>query len=115
MLIKIFLIPFIATFFTSGSSKHNNVLSNCKTTVIGTAVVIKNDAAVRTDDNQLYYLDGIYNWDDEYINKRVKVTGKLVVKIYNPKKRSHPVITATPQHRLGRWKIIKKPKWSLVQ
>lgn len=87
-----------------------------KITVLGTAVVIKNDAAVRTDNNDVYFLDGIFDWDEKYNGKRIKVTGKLIIKNYTLKRRDlSDSITVLPQRQLGVWKIIKKPKWSLIE
>lgn len=70
---------------------------------------------MRTDDSLLYYLDGIYYWEDEYLGKRVKVNGKLFIKEYHEKKNNTPEITAIPQRHYSSRKIIKKPKWSLVE
>ncbi len=115
MLIKIGLILTLLPFFSVDLNKCNNNPNERRITVIGTAIVIKNDAVVRTDDSLLYYLDGIYYWDDEYLGKRVKVTGKLFIKEYHEKKKTNTEITAIGQHDYGTRKVIKKPKWSLVE
>lgn len=114
MLIKIYVISLL-TFFSVDLNKSNNNPNGHKITVIGTAIVIKHDAAVLTDDGHRYYLDGIDDWADEYLGKKVKVTGRLVIKEYHFQMSKNPKITAIPQQRLGTWKIIKKPKWSLVE
>ncbi len=115
MAIKIFLILMLLPSFSVDLKKCNNNPNERRITVIGTAIVIKNDAAVRTDDSILYYLDGIYDWNDEFLGKRVKATGKLFIKEYHEKKNADPEITAIPQRHYGSRKIIKKPKWSLVK
>ncbi len=84
-----------------------------KITVVGTAIVIKNQAAVRTDDNLLYYLDGIWDWDVKYKGKRVKVTG--IIKEFPPVKSKDPRIKMIPQPRLRDGVLIKKTKWRLVE
>src|SRR5688572_9388771 len=113
MLIKIYLISMLLTFFSEDLNKCNNN-SERKITVIGTAIDIKNSAVVRTDDSLLYYLDDIYYWHDEYLGKRVKVTGKLFIKEYQEEKNTNPKITTIPQRHYGHRKFIKNPKWSLV-
>ena len=105
----------LLAFFSVDLNKCNNNPSENRITVVGTAIVMKNDAAVRTDENHLYYLDGIDDWGDKYRGKRVKVTGKLVIKKYDIEKITDSIITITPQQRLGIWRIIEKPKWSLVK
>ncbi len=96
-------------------NKCNNNPSATKITVIGTAVELKQGAAVRTDENIIYDLDGVYSWDDEYLGKRVKVTGRLVFMEYHEKKNPNPEITAIPGQRYGKWRVIKRPKWNLVE
>jgi len=115
MLIKTFYISSILTLLSFDLKKCCHCVIEKRITVIGTAIVLKNDAAVRTDNNLLYYLDGINDWDKEYLGKKVMVTGKLIVKKYHFHKSSNPEITAIPQQRLGTWNIIKKAKWSLVE
>lgn len=113
MTIKILFIsmwlPLIAVD-SATNNKHQH-----RVTVVGTALVIKNYAAVRTDDSVLYYLDGIYEWEKSYLGKRVKVTGKLSLKEYREQQNIDPSITAIPQRDYGTQKIIKKPRWRLVE
>ncbi len=91
---------------------HNR--DSTKVTVIGTAIVIKNQAAVLTDDSLLYYLDGIGNWDVKYKGKRVKVTGRLVTLNDPVLKHPDPDITISLQPRLRDGMIIKMIKVRLV-
>jgi hypothetical protein len=117
MLLKVYFISLLASFFSFDLSNGNNCSTKRKITVMGTAIVIKNDAAVRADDGSVYFLDGIFEWEEKYFGKRVKVSGKLVIVEYPIKRRptTNDSITMTPQRRLGTWKIIKKPKWGLVE
>jgi uncharacterized membrane protein YcgQ (UPF0703/DUF1980 family) len=115
MITKIYSISILLTFFSVDLNKCSDNPNKHRITVVGTAIVIKNDAVVRTDDSLLYYLDGIYYWDDEYLGKRVKVTGKLFIQKYHEKKNTNTEITAIGQQDYGTRKLIKKPKWSLVE
>ena len=116
MLTKIYSISLLLTLFSGDLNKCNNNPNNRRITVVGTAIVIKHHAAVRTDDSLLYYLDGIWDWDVKYKGKRVKVTGKLVTKEYPPIGKSpYPEITARPVPRLRDGIILKKAKWRLVE
>jgi len=85
-----------------------------KITVVGTAIVIKHHAAVRTDDSLLYYLDGIWDWDLKYKGKRVKVTG-IIKEFPSTVKSNNPRINITPQPRLRDGILIKKTKCRLVE
>lgn len=115
MFLKICLIQVLAILFSFDLSKCNDN-SPKRITVTGRAIQLKHDAAIRTDDSLIYYLNGIDDWEDKFIGKRVRVTGKLVVKNYDTLiMNSNPKITAIPQQRRGVWKIIEKPKWKLVE
>ena len=105
MVIRICLISTMFIFFTAVSNKHEGNFNQKRITVIGKAVVMKHYAAVRTDDSVFYFLEGKDDWDDKHLGKRVKVSGRLYIK----------VITAIPQQRYGAWKMLKKPRWSLVE
>ncbi|MBK8141428.1 MAG: hypothetical protein IPK57_10700 [Chitinophagaceae bacterium] len=46
----------------------------------------------------------------------MKVSGRLYIKEWHDAKKSeNPEITAIPQQRYGAWKMLKKPRWSLVE
>lgn len=96
----------MVSFLSSNSENCNN-----RITVIGIAVDDKNIAVVLTDDKGGYFLDGLDQWDEVYLGKKVKVTGKLVIKTHE--KQSTP--ERSVQERVGTMKILKKPKWSLVE
>ena len=105
----------LLTLFSVDLNKCSNNPDTTKITVVGTAIVNKHQAAVRTDDSLLYYLDGIDDWDVKYKGKRVKVTGKLLTLGPPVTKSPDPRITAPPQPRLRDGIILKKAKWRLVE
>ncbi len=111
MLAKLYLISMVAAFFSADLDTYNK---KGRITVVGKAIEVKHDAMVQTDDGRRYSLDGVYEWGDEYYGKRVKVTGKLIIKQY-PRESITDSISMIPQQRIGTWRIIKKPKWSLVE
>lgn len=98
-------------------SKCSDYGDSTKITIVGIAMVIKNQASVQTDDSVFYYLDGIDDWDVKYLGKRIKVTGRLLKKFMPSIKGSYPENTVARQPRLGAstGRIITKAKWKLVK
>ena len=105
----------VHSLFSINLNQCSNNPDTTKITVVGTAIVNKHQAAVRTDDSLLYYLDGIDDWDVKYKGKRVKVTGKLFTLGPPVTKSPNPEITARPVPRLRDGIYIKKAKWRLVK
>lgn len=114
MAIKYFILM-VHSLFSINLNQCSNNLGTTKITVVGTAIVNKHQAAVRTDDSRLYYLDGIDDWDVKYKGKRVKVTGKELKLAPPVTKSPNPRITAFVQPRLRDGIILKKAKWRLVK
>ncbi|HTD41343.1 MAG TPA: hypothetical protein VK671_12030 [Mucilaginibacter sp.] len=81
---------------------------NKKIVVIGKALNCKAGAAVIKADDTPYYVDGMDSWDKKFYGKKVKVSGTLV--IIRLKKPSNPLAVVILEQ-----KIIKKPKWELVE
>ena len=113
MLIKICLISSLVTFFSVDLNKCNNNSNEQRITIVGRTFVNKFQAAVKTDDSLVYYLQGIYGWDEKYLGKRVKVKGKLMPIL--PPMVLIPGSYHTRQPRLRDGRFLKKPKWSLVE
>lgn len=99
---KIFLFLIVSVF---GYGK----LENQKIEVIGKAINAKLGAVVVSDDKGVFYLDGLDSWDKEIYEKKVKVTGKLMIRAWE--KRDDDLTRAKIS---GPQKIIRKPKWVLV-
>lgn len=114
MAIKYFILMLHSLLSVNLNQCSNNP-DTAKITVVGTAIVIKHQAAVRTDDSLLYYLNGIDDWDVKYKGKRVKVTGKLFTPGPPVIKNPNPTITIHPQPRLRDGIILKNAKWKLVK
>jgi len=93
----------------------NNCSDNRDTTitVVGRTFVNKFQAAVKTDDSLVYYLEGIYGWDEKYLGKRVKVKGKLLPIL--PPQVLIPGSYHTRQPRLRDGRFLKKAKWKLIK
>jgi len=104
----------LISFLSVDLNKCKNNPGENEITVVGMALVLKHTAAVRTNDSILYILDGIDDWKEKYLGKRVKVTGKLVIKKYENTERNDSIKILT-QERRGIWRIIVKPKWRLVE
>jgi hypothetical protein len=80
-----------------------------KIEVIGKAINAKAGAVVVTDDERVFYLDELDKWNENFYEKRVKVTGKLRIK--KLKLRNGIEVRGEIE---GPQKIIKRPKWVLV-
>ena len=113
-LLKFILITH--SVFSLNLNRCSTSEDSTKISVIGTAVVIKSHAAVKTDDSLIYYLDGITKWDEKYLGNRVKVVGKkfskdklVVLKSPNPK------IKARPQPHLRDGFYLRNAKWKLIK
>jgi hypothetical protein len=84
--------------------------------VIGTAVHLKSGAGVISD-GEVYRLDGVELWDENILDKRVRVEGELFVEVLSPLPSLPLVDTSSipppPPQRVpnGFLLIIKKPKW----
>jgi hypothetical protein len=111
MIIKISIITFLVLCSLELKKCDHNSEGKI-ITVVGIAKHFKHDAYVQTK-SETYYLDGIEEWDQKFLDKKVKVTGKLYIEdeIISPKNDS---ISAIPQHHYGPKKMILNPKWSLV-
>jgi hypothetical protein len=99
---KIFLLLIVSCFIYGKPE-------SLKIEVIGKAMNAKGGAVVISDDNGVFYLDGLDKWNEKFYEKKVKVTGKLMIKEWE--KRDDGEIRA---EIAGPQKIIKKPKWVLV-
>jgi hypothetical protein len=110
MLVKVYLYTIMIIALSVNFKNCNNTI-NKKITVIGIAEDDKDAATVLTDDGRYYILDGLDEWDEKYAGKKVKVSGKLVIEEH--KKQSTDSFQV--QERVGTWRIIKRPKWSLVE
>lgn len=71
----------------------------------------KAGAVVVADDKKFYYVDGLVSWDKKFYGKKVKVTGERIIE----NNVRHKNDTAQVQEIVGIKRIIKKPKWTLVE
>jgi hypothetical protein len=114
--IKVSSVPLLVLPFLFELTNCNANRDKSRFTVVGTAVSVKNDPAIRSNDSVFYYLEGIRDWPAEYLGRKVKVTGRLVVR-NKPESGSatDSLITAIPQINYGKRNIIETPKWRLVE
>ncbi len=54
-------------------------------TITGTALNAKLGAIIQTKSGEVYYLTGIYEWPDDLINKKIRVTGSISSEYYDKK------------------------------
>ncbi len=94
----------------NGALEHSHEPTSHRITVIGIALDEKDGAIVETEQGN-YWLEELDRWDEKYYGKKVKVTGKLVIKTY--KKQSTDSIQV--QEHVGTVRILKRPKWKLLE
>ena len=92
-------------FMIFNASKVNNQPQ--KVTITGIAYDAKRSAIVTTKQGRIYYIDKLPYWDKKYLDKKVKVTGELIIE---SNKRN-----ITVQQVEGTVYIIKKAKWQLAK
>ena len=106
MILKVYF-SLISLLMLSHDVKHKHIV------VIGQAKNAKGGAIVVSKENGIYYLEGIYKWDEEVYDKQVKVSGSL--RIENLKRiKQKPGIPMVAQ-LVGIKRTIVKPKWELVK
>src|SRR5689334_17203736 len=98
MMLKIFFTAAILGCL-SGNSLNNTVPFNKRIVVIGIAENDKGAALVVTDNGPFYIIDGLDEWDEKYYNKRIKVSGKLVIEEH----KKHSTDSIQVQERVGTW------------
>jgi uncharacterized protein YceK len=81
-------------------------------TITGIAGDSKAGPVVNCDGNQ-YYIDDVVYWGENYINKKVSVTG-ILVSVPNPEPKDNNVLV---QRRSGTepYLFIKNAKWVLAE
>lgn len=80
------------------------VIYSQDTTIVGKASNAKYGAVVITASNDVYYLDTLKSWSSQFINKSVKVSGRIITKKIKKQKIISGTITSP------NFKVIKKPK-----
>lgn len=100
----------LTVFLESCASKPYTTIMEGKVTIFGIAKDDKEGAIVITEKGKKYNIDRLDAWDEEFYDKKVKVTGKLVTRKYEKQSTDSVWI----QERVGIWYIIKNPKWSLA-
>lgn len=108
-MLKLLLSITILAWF-SGDLGNSSEPDTKRITVVGIAENSKAAAVVVTDKGN-YFVDGLDAWDKKFYQKKVKVTGRLVIREHAPQ--STP--TRQVQERVGKWQVLKRPKWELVE
>ena len=108
MVAKLFFSAVLISFFNFESANCDHLK---RITVTGKAIDDKGIAVVLTDKGP-YFLDRVFWWDEMYLGRQVKVTGILTIVTHE--KHSNDS-TGLVQERVGTMRILKRPKWSLLQ
>ncbi len=104
LLLKFLLLPIIMI-----SGYQHQV--DKKIEVTGKALNAMGGAVVTGADKYTYYVEGLDHWDKKFYGKEVKVSGVLVLE--NSPKKDYP--KPGEQVIAGGKRIIKSPKWQLIE
>jgi hypothetical protein len=96
--------------FNSFDQKNCEASLDKKITVVGTALNAKAGAIVENDKHS-YFVFGLNEWDERFYGKKVKVTGRLVIK-ENKGSSSYPGEFAEWK---GKMFVLKNARWGLVE
>lgn len=80
------------------------------TTTIEGVAMDANAGGVVAGDDFIVYVDGLLQWPDDIVGKRVRVTGELVKEKCIP----DPGSTPPKSGALGSQSVLKNAKWELV-
>jgi len=105
MFLKILLYSFILSFTGNDQDFYNK-----KITITGTAENSKAYAVVITSDGP-YFIPHLSHWNDHYLGKKVKVTGRLVIKNHEAQSTHGKQV----QEMAGTIRYIKRAKVSLAE
>jgi hypothetical protein len=64
---------------------NQNKMKLKEITIIGTALNAKLGAIIQTENGEVYYLAGVYEWPDDITGKKVKATGTISSEYHDPK------------------------------
>lgn len=101
MKFRLILIPIIILFIVSCSTNNNKVIIRGKAYDGKAGAIVDNKKAI-------YYLDSLHSWPKEYLNKKVIVSGQLIIVEDSPISDS---INKIYSQSAGTKKIIVKPKY----
>lgn len=115
MAIKFFALSVYSLFLLNVKQCSKNPGEH-KITVVGEAIAIKDRVGVESDDKRRYYLvvKDRHQWIDEYVGKRIKVTGILVPRKDTTRAVVDPdtLVIRTPKLKDG--DTIRNARWKVV-
>lgn len=108
------LCVYALVFFTLKQCSKNP--GEHKITVVGDAIAIMDRVGVESDDQRRYYLvvKDRHKWAEEYLGKRIKVTGILVPRKDNSRE-PYSDTAAVTQPRLRDGDTIRNARWKIVE
>jgi len=81
-------------------------------TIEGIAQNAKSGGVIITNDSVIYYIEGVDSWEDNFYNKKVKVKGILDYIDWGGSTDSDSIKIQSGE---GKWNLIKKAEYTLVQ
>jgi len=76
--IPITVCCFLLLIISCTTTKSNKMNENDKAIIEGIAQDAKAGAVILTENNEIYYIEGLDYWKSKYLNKKLVVTGNLV-------------------------------------
>lgn len=107
----------IQTLFACNTKKSQvkpNSIKENQTTIIGVANNAKMGGIILTEDNDLFYIDGVDSWDDGVVGKKVKVTGTLKEETFKEEDLKNEK-GEWIQGMVGTKSTIMNPVWEMIK
>jgi uncharacterized membrane protein YcgQ (UPF0703/DUF1980 family) len=79
--------------------------------ITGKSMEAKAGAVIVTDENIIYYIDGLDYWEKKYSGKKIKVIGKIVNENLKKKDKGGELI----QEIVGTKRVVKNPKFVFLE
>ncbi len=120
LLIQISQILFIITLVISSSCSYKHIekvlnpMEKTKITIEGIAHNSKAGAMILTDSNEVFYIAGLDDWNDNFYEKRVKVTGFIKTENFKEEDLKNEKGEYI-QGMVGEKHSIFKAEWELVK
>ncbi len=114
LLCTLYGVMFICSCNVNRDKSNPETMEGKTITITGVAQNGKDGALIKTDDQKVFYVEGLASWDDAVHGKRVEVTGLLKTESFKEE---------NLKNEKGEWaagierekKILRKANWKILQ